>query len=85
MFCVLGDFLLSKNMDQRICIKFCVKNKIKCSETLEMLTVAYGETVLSKKMFTSGTNSSKMAGKMPMTSLALDAQARQQLMKTFKQ
>jgi len=46
---VLSDFLLSKNMDQRICIKFCVKNKIKCSETLEMLTVAYGETVLSKK------------------------------------
>ena len=36
-------------MDQRICIKFCVKNEIKCSKTLEMLTVAYGETVLSKK------------------------------------
>jgi len=35
-------------MDQRICIKFCVKNKIKCSETLEILTVAYGKTVLSK-------------------------------------
>ncbi|GAB1860480.1 Histone-lysine n-methyltransferase setmar-like protein [Camponotus japonicus] len=36
-------------MDQRICIKFCVKNGIKCSETLEMLTVAYGECTLSKK------------------------------------
>ena len=46
---MLGDFLLSKKMDQRICIKFCVKNGIKCSKTLEMLTVAYGESALSKK------------------------------------
>lgn len=38
-----------EKMDQRICIKFCVKNGIKCSETLEMLTVAYGECTLSKK------------------------------------
>ena len=36
-------------MDQRICIKFCVKNKIKCSDALEMLTVAFGESTLSKK------------------------------------
>ena len=49
VLCVLGDFLLSKKMDQRICIKFCVKNEIKCSKTLEMLTVANGETVLSKQ------------------------------------
>ena len=49
MFCMFSDFSLSKNICQRICIKFCVKNKIKCSETLEMLKVAYGETVLSKK------------------------------------
>ena len=46
---MLGDFLLSKKMDQRICIKFCVKNKIKCSNVLEMLTVAFGESTLSKK------------------------------------
>ncbi len=57
---------------------------MKFSESLEMLTVAYNETEL-KKMFTSVTNSSKVAGKMPMTSLALDAQARPQLMKKFKQ
>ncbi len=36
-------------MDQRSCIKFCVKNGIKCSKTLEMLTVACGESTLSKK------------------------------------
>ena len=46
---MLYDFLLSKNVDQRVYIKFCVKNGIKCSKTLEMLTVAYGESTLSKK------------------------------------
>lgn len=39
--------LLSKNTDQWIFIKFCVKDKIKCPKT--MLTVAYSEIVLSKK------------------------------------
>jgi len=36
-------------MEQRVCINFCVKNGIKCSKTLEMLTVAYGESTLCKK------------------------------------
>lgn len=36
-------------MDQRICIKFCVKNGIKCSKVLEMLRVAYGDCTLSQK------------------------------------
>jgi len=36
-------------MEQRVCINFCVKNGIKCSKTLEMLTVTYGESTLSKK------------------------------------
>ena len=36
-------------MDQRICIKFCVTNGIKCSKTLEMLKVAYGECTVSQK------------------------------------
>ena len=40
---------IKKKMDQRICIKFCVKNGIKCCKTFEMLSVAYGEDVLSKK------------------------------------
>ena len=48
-------------MDQRICIKFCVKNGIKCSKTLEMLKVVYGECTVSQqsvykwyKLFTEG-------------------------------
>ena len=49
MFGVLGDFLLSKRMEQRVCIKFGVKNGIQCSKALEMLTIAYGESTVSKK------------------------------------
>ena len=35
-------------MDQRICIKFSVKNEIKCNKVCEMLTKAYGESATSK-------------------------------------
>ncbi|KYN10206.1 hypothetical protein ALC57_17658 [Trachymyrmex cornetzi] len=48
-------------MEQRVCINFCVKNGIKCSKTLEMLIVAYGESTLSKKMFINGISYSKRA------------------------
>ena len=45
----VGDFPLSKKMDKRICIKLRVKNGIKCSKTLEMLKVTYGECTVSPK------------------------------------
>ncbi|UYV68982.1 DDX55 [Cordylochernes scorpioides] len=48
-------------MDQRTCIKFCVKNEIKCTDAFRMLTVAYGEATLDRsnvyrwyKMFSEG-------------------------------
>ena len=47
-FYELGDFRLLKEMDQRICIKFCVKNEIKCSKVYEILTKAYDESAMSK-------------------------------------
>ncbi|UYV64164.1 hypothetical protein LAZ67_2006834 [Cordylochernes scorpioides] len=37
-----------KKMDQRTCIKFCVKNEIKCADAFRMLTVAYGEATLDR-------------------------------------
>ncbi|KYN35367.1 hypothetical protein ALC56_10292, partial [Trachymyrmex septentrionalis] len=64
-------------MDQRICIKFCVKNKIKCANAFQMLTVAYGEATLDRsnvyrwyKMFSEGredVNDEERAGR-PSTS-----------------
>ncbi|UYV70910.1 hypothetical protein LAZ67_8001078 [Cordylochernes scorpioides] len=43
------------------CIKFCVKNEIKCADAFRMLTVAYGEATLDRsnvyrwyKMFSEG-------------------------------
>ncbi|KAG5348098.1 MOS1T transposase, partial [Acromyrmex charruanus] len=64
-------------MDQRICIKFCVKNKIKCADAFRMLTVAYGEATLDRsnvyrwyKMFSEGredVNDEESAG-LPSTS-----------------
>ncbi|UYV82795.1 hypothetical protein LAZ67_22000891 [Cordylochernes scorpioides] len=54
-------FLLIKKMDQRTCIKFCVKNEIKCADAFRILTVAYGEATLDRsnvyrwyKMFSEG-------------------------------
>ncbi|XP_032679236.1 protein GVQW3-like [Odontomachus brunneus] len=35
-------------MEQRICIKFCFKNGIKCSTALEMLNDAFGESSMNK-------------------------------------
>ncbi|UYV67405.1 K02A2.6-like [Cordylochernes scorpioides] len=70
-------FLPIKKMDQRTCIKFCVKNEIKCADAFRMLTVAYGEATLDRsnvyrwyKMFSEGredVNNEKRAGR-PSTS-----------------
>ena len=35
-------------MDQRICLKFCEKNVIKCNKVSEILTKAYSESAMSK-------------------------------------
>ncbi|UYV63995.1 hypothetical protein LAZ67_2006278 [Cordylochernes scorpioides] len=64
-------------MDQRTCIKICVKNEIKCADAFRMLTVAYGEATLDRsnvyrwyKMFSEGredVNDEERAGR-PSTS-----------------
>ncbi|UYV84446.1 hypothetical protein LAZ67_X002198 [Cordylochernes scorpioides] len=61
VFWIVFDFYLLKKMVQRTCIKFCVKNEIKCADAFRMLTVAYGEATLDRsnvyrwyKMFSEG-------------------------------
>ncbi|UYV83323.1 hypothetical protein LAZ67_23000513 [Cordylochernes scorpioides] len=64
-------------MDQRTCIKFCLKNEIKCADAFRMSTVTYGEATLDRsnvyrwyKMFSEGredVNDEKCAGR-PSTS-----------------
>ena len=44
-----GSILLFEKIHQRNCIKFCVKTEIKCANTFEMLTVASGESTMSRK------------------------------------
>jgi len=39
---------MDKNIEQRICLKFCVANGISCAESLKMLQKTYGESTLSK-------------------------------------
>ena len=41
-------FPMDKNIEQRICLKFCIANGISCVESLKMLEKAYGELTLSK-------------------------------------
>ena len=36
-------------MDPRYCIKFCVKNEIKCARTFEILTWAFGESTMRRR------------------------------------
>ena len=40
--------MLVEKMDQRNCVKFCVKNEIKCVRTFEMLTVVFGESTMNR-------------------------------------
>ena len=39
---------MDKNIEQRICLKFCIANEISFAESLKMLQKAYGESTLSK-------------------------------------
>lgn len=39
---------MNKNIEQRVCIKFCVANEISCAEALKMLQKAFGDCVMSK-------------------------------------
>lgn len=41
-------FKMNTNIEQRVCLKFCVANGISCAESLKLLEKAYGKSALSK-------------------------------------
>ena len=42
-------FSMDKNIEQRICFKFCIANGISCAESLKILQKVYSESTLSKR------------------------------------
>uniref|UniRef100_A0A2H1WM79 SFRICE_031170 n=1 Tax=Spodoptera frugiperda TaxID=7108 RepID=A0A2H1WM79_SPOFR len=44
----IANFIMDKNIEQRVCLKFCIANGISYSESLKMIQKAYGESTLSK-------------------------------------
>ncbi|UYV63307.1 K02A2.6-like [Cordylochernes scorpioides] len=48
-FCPCSISFVTKMEDQRICIKFCVKNGFKGAEIFWMLQTAYGDAVMSRR------------------------------------
>jgi hypothetical protein len=65
-----------KNMEQRINNKFCVKIGKSASETLTLLTVAYGEYDMKKSFVLNGTGSSRKGEKMSKTTQEVGSQKR---------
>lgn len=46
----IHDLLNVEILDQRICIQFCPKNRIKYSNFLKLVNIAFGESALNKKV-----------------------------------
>ena len=43
-----GDFNYGKKIEQQVCLKFCVSNGIKVTESLKMLQKCFGESTPSR-------------------------------------
>jgi len=77
-------FAMQENIEQRYAIKFCVKLNRSATETFASLTKAYGDATLSRTMILSGTKLSKRAEIMLKTTLILEDQSRQQMIRMWK-
>ena len=44
----VANFTMDKNIEKRVCEKFCVSNEISCAKTLEMLKKTFGDSTMSK-------------------------------------
>jgi len=65
-----------KNLEQWINIKFCVKIGKSVSETLALLTVAYGKHVMKKLSVLNGTGCSRKGEMMCKTTQVMGSQTR---------
>ena len=65
-----------KNLEQRINIKFCVKIGKSASETLTLLTVAYGEYTVKITSVLNGTGGSRKGEKICKTTQDMGSQKR---------
>jgi hypothetical protein len=72
----VGGKMSDKNLEQRINIKFCVQIVKSASETLALLTVAYGEYAMKKLVFLNGTGGSRKGEKMCKTTQEVGSQKR---------
>jgi hypothetical protein len=70
----VGGKMSDKNLEQWIIIKFCVKIGKSASETLTILTVAYGECAMTKSSFLNGTGRSRKGMKMCKMTQEADSQ-----------
>ena len=84
VFSNLVTFAMQENIEQRYAIKFCVKLNKSATETFASLTEAYGDATLSRTMVLSGTKLSKRVEKMLKTTLVLEDQSHQQMIKIWK-
>ena len=72
-------------MYQTTCVKFCVKNVIKCARIFEMLTAAFGESTMSRTQVQLWYNRFKEDREDVNDDTRLVTRARLQPMKTLKQ
>jgi hypothetical protein len=63
-----------RNVEQRINIKFCEQIGISASETLAILTVAYGEYAMKKSRVLNGTGGSRKGEKICKTTKEVGSQ-----------
>ena len=84
VFSNLVTFAMQESIEQRHAIKFCVKLNKSATETFASLTDAYGDATLSRTMVFKWHKLSKRAEKMLKTTLVLEDQSRQQMIKMWK-
>jgi len=81
---VQKSFPSSKSMEQRSCIKVCVKNAINDTQTFEMLQKAFDDETLSRATALIGIGCLKKVVNLLMIIIVLDGHQHQTVMKMFK-